>query len=101
MSKPESSPETRERATIPVLGGRVRHALSRMVDFGEPRRLQANASRRFKERRFHDAFKAAKDAVARIEGESRDYIESGMALAIASARRILETSEAPPSGPER
>ncbi len=93
MVKSESSAEGGERATVPVLGGRVRHALSRMVDFGEPRRLQANAARRFKERRFHDAFKAAKDAVSRIEGESRDYIESGMALAIASARRILETSE--------
>ncbi len=93
MVKPESSAEEAERATVPVLGGRVRHALSRMVDFGEPRRLQANAARRFKERRFHDAFRAAKDAVSRIEGESRDYIESGMALAIASARRILETSE--------
>jgi hypothetical protein len=93
MGKSSSPPSEEERATTPVLGGRVRHALTRLVDFGEPRRLQANAARRFKEGRFHDAFRAAKDAISRIEGESRDYVESGMALAIASARRILETSE--------
>ncbi|MFQ5907689.1 MAG: hypothetical protein ACE5JE_02505 [Thermoplasmata archaeon] len=76
-----------------MLGGRVRYALSRLVDFEEPRRLQTDAARQFKERRFHEAFQAARKAVRRIEGESRDYIESGMAVAIASARRILETSE--------
>ncbi|MFQ5919115.1 MAG: hypothetical protein ACE5I4_03590 [Thermoplasmata archaeon] len=93
MGKSESSSKEEERATTPVLGGRVRHALSKIVDFGEPRRLQASAARRFRERRFHEAFGAAKDAVARIEGESQDYVETGMALAIASAHRILETSE--------
>lgn len=93
MGKPTSSSKTEEPATTPVLGGRVRHALARIVDFGEPRRLQASAALRFKERRFHDAFQAATEAVSRIEGESRDYVESGMALAIASAHHILETSE--------
>ncbi|MDX1534295.1 MAG: hypothetical protein R3291_01590, partial [Thermoplasmata archaeon] len=68
MGKSDSSPKKEERASTPVLGGRVRHALSKIVDFGEPRRLQANAARQFKERRFHEAFGAAKDAVARIEG---------------------------------
>ena len=90
-SKPPSKGE--QRASTPVLGGRVRYALSRIVDFDEPRRLQTDAARQFKERWFHDAFQAARKAVFRIEGESRDYVESGMALAIASARHILETSE--------
>lgn len=90
-SKPPSKGE--EPASTPVLGGRVRYALSRIVDFDEPRCLQTDAARQFKERRFHDAFQAARKAVSRIDGESRDYVESGMAIAIASARRILETSE--------
>lgn len=93
MGKSRTSDEDEERATTPVLGGRVRHALTRIVDFGEPRRLHAHAALRFKERRFNDAFQAARDAVSQIEGESRDYVETGMALAIASACRILETSE--------
>ncbi|MFQ5918828.1 MAG: hypothetical protein ACE5I4_02125, partial [Thermoplasmata archaeon] len=95
MTMPESgsSHKEEERASTPVLGGRVRYALERVVAFGEPIRLHTDAARRFKERRFREAFRAAKDAIARIEGESRDYVETGMALAIASARRILETSE--------
>ena len=95
MAMPESgsSHKEEERASTSVLGGRVGYALERVVAFGESIRLHANAARRFKERRFHEAFRSAKDAIARIEGESRDFVETGMALAIASARRILETSE--------
>jgi len=84
--------ESEAPAPLPALGQRVHQALQATVDLAPPAHSLADTSTTFQERRYDAAVQTAKDSVFIIEEKVKDYLATGWAFGIASAQRILETS---------
>ncbi len=84
----EPEPETR----VPALSERVKQALKASVDFSTVEHYLSEAATKFKERNYDAAVQTAKDSVFKIEEKVSDFVEASWAFAIASAQRILDTS---------
>ncbi len=91
----ETTPEEPEEPEEPshvALNERLRESLRTRVDFSVLDSFLSETVSKFKERSFDASLQTARDSIYKVDEKVRDYVESCWAFAIASAQKILETS---------
>ncbi len=88
----ETTPEEPEEPSHVALNERLRESLRTRVDFSVLDSFLSETVSKFKERSFDASLQTARDSIYKVDEKVRDYVESCWAFAIASAQKILETS---------